>query len=474
MASTDRQLATLSFLAIVSSEALRQRFAAFWSSVESSAPGRGVVVSDGLMVSACRARYTLLLLVVTACGGDTPGNGDSTTINTVGGSQAGASSSATSGSNGGSAQAGDQGASDNTTGNVTSIGGAGPVGGVSAVGGTASGGEQMGGSGGPQIGDSGGQGTNGSSGASGSGGATQMPDPVDTESLIGWATVSGMGLDGTTGGEGGETVTVSTLAELQANSNSSTPRIIQVSGDLDPGTIVVGSNTTIVGLPGAVVRGDLHMNEVENIIIQNLTIVGHNCSDDAECDGGGEDAIVVNGSHHIWFDHLDVSDGSDGNMDFASGSDFLTVSWCRFSYSETDRGHRFSNLVGSSDNNSADEGHLNVTFHHNQWADNVHERMPRTRYGQIHVFNNLYTADTNNIGVLAGFEATVLLEGNVFNGTNNPHRVAGGDLLARGNQYNGVSGDQNETGVGFTPPYDYDLESTDSVAATVMANVGPQ
>lgn len=315
----------------------------------------------------------------------------------------------------------------------------------------------------------------GGAGQAGAGGSPdEEPPGVDTESLIGWATVSGMGLDTTTGGEGGETVTVTTLAELQQNAEASGARIIQVQGELSTGTIVISSNKTVVGMPGAVLNGDIHLNDVQNIILQNLTVRGRNCSDAPDCDGGGEDAIVANGSHHIWFDHLDVSDGSDGNMDLASGSDFITVSWSKFSYSQPGRGHRFSNLVGSSDNNSTDEGHLNVTFHHNWWADNVVERMPRTRYGKVHVFNNLYTASNNNLCVLAGFEATVLLENNVFSGVSSPHRLGGGDLLAQGNVYENVSGSQEDTGVGFTPPYDYTPEDTSTLAATVMANAGPR
>jgi len=46
-------------------------------------------------------------------------------------------------------------------------------------------------------------------------------------------------------------------------------------------------------------------------------------------------------------------------------------------------GHRFSNLIGSGDNVLTDVGHLNVTWHHDWWAENVNQRMPRTRFGQI-------------------------------------------------------------------------------------------
>ena len=120
---------------------------------------------------------------------------------------------------------------------------------------------------------------------------------------------------------------------------------------------------------------------------------------------------VDKSSKNIWFDHDAISDGSDGNLDITHASDFITISYTKFFYStkRTDPndtgavGHRVCNLIGHSDSNSSeDTGHLNVTFHHNWWADNVMERMPRVRFGKVHVFNNLYTAAGNNYAVGLG------------------------------------------------------------------------
>ena len=38
-------------------------------------------------------------------------------------------------------------------------------------------------------------------------------------------------------------------------------------------------------------------------------------------------------SHHVWFDHDDISDGSDGNLDITHASDYITISWTKFHYS---------------------------------------------------------------------------------------------------------------------------------------------
>ena len=40
--------------------------------------------------------------------------------------------------------------------------------------------------------------------------------------------------------------------------------------------------------------------------------------------------------------------------------------------------------------------------------------MPRTRRGKIHVYNNLFTAKGNSYCTNAGFEATLLVENNVY------------------------------------------------------------
>jgi pectate lyase len=211
-----------------------------------------------------------------------------------------------------------------------------------------------------------------------------------------------------------------------------------VSGVLPNGVIKVGSNKTIVGLCGAEIHGHLDIVGVSNVIVRNIKVVGYgvgNCALDPTYDStvgcsSGYDAITVEQSHHLWFDHDDISDGTDGNLDITLGADFVTVSWTKFHYTaRTDNsgsdstgasGHRFSNLVGGSDNSTPDVGKLNVTWHHNWWADNVVERQPRVRYGKNHLFNNLFSSSAANYCVRAGMDAMLLVESNAFIGTKNP------------------------------------------------------
>ena len=262
---------------------------------------------------------------------------------------------------------------------------------------------------------------------------------------------------------------------LASAAGGTSAAVIYVNGVLSAGKIKVGSNKTIVGLCGAEIHGHLNLGGSSNVIIRNIKIVGYgvgNCALDPDYDSSvgcssGNDAVTVNSaSHHLWFDHCDISDGTDGNLDITIGSDFVTVSWTKFHYtSRSDNngsdstgasGHRFSNLIGADDGLAIDVGHLNVTWHHDWWADNVVQRMPRARAGKIHLFNNLFTATGNSYCTNAGDGAHLLVESNVYNGVKAPLQPdSNGDMLAKNNVFTNTSGTTTANGTGFSPTYSY-------------------
>jgi pectate lyase len=306
--------------------------------------------------------------------------------------------------------------------------------------------------------------------------------------LVGWAMVAGMNVTTTTGGAGGPTVKVSTLSDLNSNASGTTARIIQISGTI-AGDVTVGSNKTLVGMCGSEVHGHIQMSGSANVIVRNLTVVGYNCTDNpSDCSGGADAITVERQAHHLWFDHDDISDGSDGNLDITHASDFITISWTKFHYSgrRTDPagaagGHQFSNLIGHSDSNaSEDTGHLRITFHHDWWADNVVERMPRVRFGQVHLFDNLYTAAGNDYCIGVGVNANIRDENNVFIGVKNPIDSAdysnGASIIqSAGDLFQMTTGTtQDIGGAAFTPPYTYALDPAAGVAAAVQRGAGPQ
>jgi pectate lyase len=346
-------------------------------------------------------------------------------------------------------------------------------------------------------------------GGTGAGGSENLPQDCETpppaSPLEGWASVAGRGVTTTTGGGNAAPIVVTTLAELQDAVEGTDPAVIHVRGELAPGDIEIGSNKTIIGLCGAEVHGHVELTESVNVIVRNLTIVGYgegDCAldpgfDAAEGCSSGDDAVSVQrNSHHIWFDHCSVRDGTDGNLDVSNGADFVTISWTKFSYTpRTDNigddstgaaGHRFSNLVGGTDepDDFDDESSLNVTWHHNWWADNVVERQPRVRFGQNHLYNNYWNSLTTNYCVRAGIDANILLEGNVFDGVDDPHEFNNEEdqttafiTAGASNLYIATTSDQAVGGGGtpFTdPPYDYTLEQAATVEASVTSGAGPQ
>ncbi len=293
------------------------------------------------------------------------------------------------------------------------------------------------------------------------------------QGLVGWATVGGT----VTGGGNASPVTVTSLSALNTAAGGTTPAVIVVSGTIT-GAVTIGSNKTIQGAnASATIRGSIRMKGSANVILRNLNIVGNNCTDASSCESGADAIGVDTGAHHLWFDHLAISDGSDGNLDFSHAADNITVSWCKFFYTGRSGGHQYSNLIGHSDNNAAeDTGHLRITFHHNWWADGVRERMPRVRFGQVHVYNNLYTASGNNYCIAPAAGASVLVENNAFIGVSDPIDLSYGDGSAtvHGNLFTSVSGNTSGRGTAFTPPYAYTLDPASSVEAAVRAGAGPR
>jgi pectate lyase len=271
------------------------------------------------------------------------------------------------------------------------------------------------------------------------------------------------------------------MSELRSLASGDTPRVILISGTFETGTIPLemGSNKTLRGVDkNATIKGGVLVIYQQNVIIQNLNIQGN---------GWGylpEDAAACRYSHHVWFDHLNLWEGPDGNLDIIRAANYVTVSWCKIWYTDPNHGHRLSCLVsGGSTHGDTDMGKLNVTYHHNWFSDLIRERMPRCLFGKIHVFNNYYNVPGNNYCVGVGSYAGVLVEGNYFQNVKNPisFRDAGPcHITARDNIFDNCLGtmENGPLGVGAEPfpqtaPYSYTLDPTASIPTIVMNGAGP-
>jgi pectate lyase len=221
----------------------------------------------------------------------------------------------------------------------------------------------------------------------------------------------------------------------------------------------------------AAISGSLILSGSRNVILQNFTV-------DAGASSFEDGVSITESAHHLWTDHLTVLDAADGNLDIKRESDFITISWTKFYYA---RGgdHRFSNLVGHSDDFTADDDNLNITYHHCWWSDGVIERMPRIRFGDVHSYNNYFNSPGNNYCIRAAKGASVLIENNYFQNVKNPHEINNEDgvpanVTARGNIYDNTTGEQRRQGTAFTPPYHYTLDDADAVPDMVRACAGPR
>ncbi|NUR43655.1 MAG: pectate lyase, partial [Streptomyces sp.] len=278
-------------------------------------------------------------------------------------------------------------------------------------------------------------------------------------------------------------------------------------------TLTVGSNTTIVGLKGAVLKGaNLQVKNAGNVVIRNLdSRDAYDCFPVWQPNTGGlgdwktaYDNIWLTGSHHVWVDHVTLSDKGhpdekeptyfgrnylrhDGLLDITNGSDLVTVSWSRFS------GHDKAMLIGNSDSATGDRGKLRVTLHHNEF-ESVVQRAPRVRFGQVHVYNNRYVVPTDDYRYSLGVstDSGVYAQNNAFttlgrievadlvkswNGTalHDEGTLFNGfpvDLLPIYNAYNSGSERDLTADVGWTPTLHTKIDSAEAADREVARGAG--
>jgi pectate lyase len=280
--------------------------------------------------------------------------------------------------------------------------------------------------------------------------------------------------EGTTGGAGGTTVTISTLDDLKRTLRETTPVIVNISGIISGAeNLTVMSDKTIQGVDAhSGLKGlSLSLKGVNNVIIRNLIL-----SDTLESATNG-DEIHLEQATHVWIDHNDlfedVNPGSsdyDGLIDITHGSDNITVSWNRL------HDHYKSSLVGHADDNAAeDTGHLHVTYHHN-WFYKVSARTPSLRFGTGHVFNN-YFQDIDVTAVHSRMGAQMLVENNVFRNVAIPvitttQSIQDGYANISGNDFGGGTPNITQVGTFTKAPYNCTLDETSSVIDKVTAHSG--
>ena len=291
--------------------------------------------------------------------------------------------------------------------------------------------------------------------------AGAAPAAVDMARQVAPADGFGAGTQGGSAATPSQIYAVSNRAQLLAAFalGGSRPKIVKVVGTIDMSEgvpfsgksdqaaraqIRVPSYTTLVGAgPGAgFVNGYIDVNGVEHVIVRNLKIV-------APCDvapvwdptdgatgawNAAYDAISVTAAAYVWIDHNTITDAPvtddqlpiengvpkqchDGAIDITRAADFVTVS-----YNVIDK-HDKTMLVGASDSATTDLGRLRITLANNVFS-NVKQRVPRVRYGQVHMLNNYFAGDKAGTPYTHSYSIGIGKSGQVVS-TNNVFAIAG-------------------------------------------------
>lgn len=286
---------------------------------------------------------------------------------------------------------------------------------------------------------------------------------------LGYATQNG----GTTGGKGGTTTTVSTLAQFTKAATASGSYVIYVKGAISGATQVkVESDKTIVGASGSSLTGiGLYVKDQSNVILRNLAI--------SKVKAANGDAIGIQASTNVWVDHCDLSsdmsngkDYYDGLLDITHASNYITVSNTFL------HDHYKASLVGHSDSNEdEDTGYLKVTYANNYWY-NVNSRAPSVRFGTVHIYNNYYLT-LGSTGINSRMGAQVRVESTTFEDCSDATAITSVDSDEDG--YVTVSdvslgGSTNDAPAGSfkasSIPYSYTNYGSSSVKSKVYGTAG--
>ncbi|CAL9248895.1 unnamed protein product [Arabidopsis halleri] len=160
----------------------------------------------------------------------------------------------------------------------------------------------------------------------------------------------------------------------------------------------------------------LTLQFVRNVIIHNVHIklikkgVGgvirdseHHYGHRTMSDGDG---INIFGATNVWIDHVSMTDCSDGMIDAIMGSTAITISNSHF----TD--HDEVMLFGGTNKDVIDKK-MQITVAFNHFGKRLKQRMPRVRYGLVHVVNNDYT-HWEMYAIGGNMNPTIISQGNRF------------------------------------------------------------
>ncbi|MFC9679382.1 pectinesterase family protein [Streptomyces sp. NPDC056948] len=296
-----------------------------------------------------------------------------------------------------------------------------------------------------------------------------------TDRPHGFASLAG----GTTGGAGGKVVTVTDQAALAKYAAAEEPYVIRVKGalEMDPfGTeIPVASDKTIIGVSDTaeIVHGGFTLDPgTHNVIIRNLTIRDTAIEGNWDCKDTDYDGIRLDTAHHVWIDHIRFSRICDGQLDIRKDSEYVTVSYNRFTNNNKTFGIGWTPNVRTQ-----------ITVDHN-WFTGTKQRNPSAdNCAYAHLYNNYLSSQLSDgdpvwtYGNWSRGRTKMVIENSFYDGVQHPYQAdATAELVQRGSILRNTTGRHDAWGTAFDPRefYAYRLDPAASVPALVKRFSGPQ
>ena len=245
------------------------------------------------------------------------------------------------------------------------------------------------------------------------------------------------------------------------------------------------SNLSFIG------TDDFVMDQIGIFCVRAKNIVIRNINFQQPKANNGADAVSMQECDGVWVDHCTFT-SLNQTKDYEDGSTDITFT--------DDIRKRYDS------NSQSGDVQITATFHHN-WFEGSSSRHPRVRFGQVHVYNNLFYGNTT-YGVGSAYGAKVLVEYNYFDGVQLPTDICtypakesnesnlqgsvAGYLYPTQNvyvnkpakakspyplsnvkytKYNGTAGTEL-TYADFKPSYSYTVTAAEDVPALVKANAG--
>ncbi|MFJ8712929.1 pectinesterase family protein [Streptomyces violaceus] len=296
-----------------------------------------------------------------------------------------------------------------------------------------------------------------------------------TDRPHGFASLAG----GTSGGAGGKVVTVTDQAALAKYAAAEEPYVIRVKGavEMDPfGTeIPVASDKTIIGVSDTaeIVHGGFTLDPgTHNVIIRNLTIRDTAIEGNWDCKDTDYDGIRLDTAHHVWIDHIRFSRICDGQLDIRKDSEYVTVSYNRFTNNNKTFGIGWTPNVKTQ-----------ITVDHN-WFTGTKQRNPSAdNCAYAHLYNNYLSSQLSDgdpvwtYGNWSRGRSKMVIENSFYDGVQHPYQAdATAELVQRGSIVRNTSGRHDAWGTAFDPRefYAYRLDPAAAVPALVKRFSGPQ